>query len=121
MLAELLWGDKPDDVANANLRMALSNLRKLVGPCLDITRSDVAIARGCRYEVDVQHFQTRLSQVDLATLESNCTLLEEAMSLYRGDFLEGLPVRVPRALRNGPCASGSATVRWPCKGSIACP
>ena len=36
VLAELLWGDKPDDVANANLRMALSNLRKLVGPCLHI-------------------------------------------------------------------------------------
>ena len=93
VLAELLWGDKPDDVANANLRMALSNLRKLVGPCLDITRSDVAIVKGCRYDVDVQQFQTRLNQVDLATLESNCTQLEEAMALYRGDFLEGLAVR----------------------------
>ena len=93
VLAELLWGDKPDDVANANLRMALSNLRKLIGPCLEITRSEVAMVKGCRYDVDVQHFQTRLSQVDLATLESNCSLLEEAMALYRGDFLEGLPVR----------------------------
>lgn len=93
VLAELLWGDKPDDVANANLRMALSNLRKLIGPCLDITRGDVAMGKECRCDVDVQHFQTQLGQVDLATLESNCTLLEEAMALYCGDFLEGLPVR----------------------------
>ncbi len=93
VLAELLWGDKPDNVANSNLRMALSNLRKLVGPCLDITRSDVALVKGRLYDVDVEHFQTRLSQVDLATLESNSSLLEEAIALYRGDFLEGLSVR----------------------------
>lgn len=93
VLAELFWGDKPDDVANVNLRMALSNLRRLLGPALDITRTEVTIAKDCRYALDVELFQTRLSQVDPATLESNCNSLEQAMALYSGDFLEGLSVR----------------------------
>jgi DNA-binding SARP family transcriptional activator len=93
VLAELFWGDKPDDVANVSLRMALSNLRKLLGAALDITRTDVSVAKGCRYALDVELFQTRLSQVDPATLESNCNSLEQAIALYGGDFLEGLSVR----------------------------
>jgi DNA-binding SARP family transcriptional activator len=93
VLAELFWGDKPDDVANVNLRMALSNLRKLLGPALDITRSDVSVSKNYRCILDVELFQSRLSQVDPATLESNCNSLEQAIALYTGDFLEGLSVR----------------------------
>ena len=80
----------------------------------------MSIVKGCRYDVDVQQFQTRLNQVDLATLESNCTQLEEAMALYRGDFLEGLAVRDASASRNGPCVNESATAKWLCKRFTAC-
>ena len=47
-LAGLLWGEMPDDNARTNLRKALSNLRRLVGPHLSIERQAVAFNRDSR-------------------------------------------------------------------------
>ena len=89
-LAGLLWGDMPEDKARMNLRQALANLRRLVGPYLDITRQAVAINRDNPYCLDVGRFESLATG---ATLEGDVEPLREAVELYRGDFLEGFYVR----------------------------
>lgn len=84
-LAGFLWGDLPEKNANANLRKTLTNLRKLVGSHLVITRETVAVDRANPPWVDVCEFE-------LAVDSSNPVRLETAVSLYHGDFLEGFYV-----------------------------
>ena len=85
-LADLLWGDRGDVQARANLRKALSRLREaLPRPaqgCLELDASGLAV-RADAIEVDIARFETLARQ---GTPES----LERAASLYRGHFLEGL-------------------------------
>ena len=89
-LAGLLWGDMPEAKALTNLRKALANLRRLVGPHLIITRQTVAFNRDAPYRLDVELFEAgaRLTGAE-APIES----LQSAVKLYRGDFLEGFFVR----------------------------
>ena len=42
-LATLFWGGSPQDKAMASLRVALSNLKKNLGPFLTITRTTAGI------------------------------------------------------------------------------
>jgi DNA-binding SARP family transcriptional activator/predicted ATPase/predicted negative regulator of RcsB-dependent stress response len=85
-LAGLLWGELPDANANANLRKTLTNLRRLVGPYLTITRDAVALNEGDPPWVDVREFEAALQIGDPAHLET-------AVELYRDDFLDGFYVR----------------------------
>ena len=89
-LAELFWGDMPEANAQNNLRKALSDLRKLVGPHLEIDRHSVAFKRDSFYWLDVEVFESRVGD---ARLEVSLTQLEEAMALYQGDFMQGFLVR----------------------------
>jgi DNA-binding SARP family transcriptional activator/predicted ATPase len=84
-LAGLLWGDLPEEKAAAGLRVALSNLRKLVGPHLAITRHAVAFDREQSYWLDVEAFRAAVAKGDI-------THLPAAVELYRGDLLEGFYV-----------------------------
>lgn len=95
-LATLLWGDMPDTEARTNLRLALSNLRKLVGAYLDISRETVLFNRNSPYWLDVERFQIALTQfqsVQNSSAGASLDLLRQAVELYRGDFLEGFAVR----------------------------
>jgi len=89
-LATLLWGELPDADAANNLRQALNNLRRLLDPYLEITRQTVAINTASAYWLDVAHFESMLA-AGLST--STTERLSEAVTLYRGDFLEGFNVR----------------------------
>jgi DNA-binding SARP family transcriptional activator len=86
VLAGLLWGDMPEAKALVNLRQALANLRRLLGPHLDITRQEVALNRDSRYCLDVERFEALAAGAELEDLR-------QAVELYRGDFLEGFYVR----------------------------
>jgi DNA-binding SARP family transcriptional activator len=46
--ASLLWGDRSEDGAEANLRKSLSNLRQLLGVALSSTRQTIV------YRLDVE-------------------------------------------------------------------
>lgn len=85
-LAGLLWSDLPEDNANANLRKTLTNLRKMAGPHLAITRESVAVDQTNPPWLDVQKFEAALDSGDPIELET-------AVDLYRGDFLDGFYVR----------------------------
>ncbi|HEV8441242.1 MAG TPA: BTAD domain-containing putative transcriptional regulator [Methylomirabilota bacterium] len=87
-LAALLWGETRDDQARNSLRQCLFVLKSALGSnvsrALSISGDTVAIDAHA-VEVDVARFE-RLAASHAA--ES----LEEAVSLYRGDFLEGLVI-----------------------------
>lgn len=92
-LAGLFWGEMPDVSATNNLRQALTNLRKLVGPYIDITRDSVAFNRSAPYSLDVEIFRDLLRLSSGQPLNQRAGLLRQALALYRGEFLEGFYVR----------------------------
>jgi predicted ATPase/DNA-binding SARP family transcriptional activator len=86
-LAGLLWRDLSEANARANLRKILSNLRRLVGPHLAITRYEVGINHETEFWLDVAEFEAGVAPG--APIEQ----IEKAVSLYQGDFLYGFDVR----------------------------
>ena len=85
-LAGLLWGDVPDVTARASVRKALANLRRVLGHQLDLDGQIVAFKPDQAHWVDVVDFVAKAGSLEAARLE-------EAVDLYRGDFLSGFYVR----------------------------
>ena len=86
-LAGLLWGDLPEEGARANLRLALTKLRRVAADQLQVSRGYVA-ADPSSYWLDRREFEAALAGGDGA-LER----VRAAVGLYRGDFLDDLVVR----------------------------
>jgi DNA-binding SARP family transcriptional activator len=63
-LAGLLWGDKSEGSAKANLRKSLSKLGQMLGDVLIITRQTVAFNRDRAYWLDVEVFESALAGDD---------------------------------------------------------
>jgi DNA-binding SARP family transcriptional activator len=95
-LAGLLWPEWPDRDARNNLRYALSNLRHAIGdraqskdrtatpPFLHISRQTIQFNESSDTWVDVTALTTLL-ETPAPTIRE----LEEAVDLYRDEFLEG--------------------------------
>ncbi len=84
-LAGIFWGDKPETVARANLRTALSQLRQHIGECLSTRRQTVAFNPACNHTIDVVDFEA-------ACREEAVPELRRAVDMFRGDFLEDFAV-----------------------------
>lgn len=82
-LAALLWGDMPEAAARANLRLALSRLRRVVGDCLIQERQTVAFDFEQAAWVDVRAFAQTLHGGRTHSTDA----LRTATNLYRGAFL----------------------------------
>ncbi|MEM7130025.1 MAG: tetratricopeptide repeat protein [Chloroflexota bacterium] len=92
LLATLFWGDVPDSRAKKNLRDILSNLRKVMGPYLEITRQTVALTIPTE-AIDVCQFEALLSATqDDNSSQQGLASLKSAAALQRGEFLEGFRV-----------------------------
>lgn len=91
-LAGLLWGDSPEGQAKASLRQELSNLQKLVGPFLQVTRQSVGFDRTSSYWLDVDAFMSA-AQNGLSDAVGAHRYLTAAAALYAGDFLADFHVR----------------------------
>ncbi len=105
-LATLLWGEHPNDAARLSLRVALSSLREALAPLdpgqdhpalLEITHQSVQLnLEPERCWVDAVEFDARLTACaahphhTIARCPSCIQNLEEAVALYRGDFLADL-------------------------------
>jgi WD40 repeat protein/DNA-binding SARP family transcriptional activator len=89
VLATLFWPEADDSQAGASLRNVLSNLRGLVGDCLGLTR-EAALLQGESLSVDVAQFDALLKRT--GDQETDVVQMEAAVSLYRGDFLQGFHV-----------------------------
>jgi predicted ATPase/DNA-binding SARP family transcriptional activator len=89
-LAGLLWPDRPERSARADLRVALANLRQVLGdheatpPFLLISRQTLQFNQASDAWIDVKSLES-LSQAGQPTGE----LMEEAVDLYRGEFMAG--------------------------------
>ncbi len=95
-LADLLWDDRPQTQALANLRSILSSLRRVLGPYLAVTRQTVAFNHESDYWLDMQAFASALdasqthSHLNLEECAECVRELETAVTLYNGRFLQGL-------------------------------
>ncbi len=88
-LASLLWSEVTEQRAAGNLRVVLSNLRRLAPDHLDITRRTVSIQEGSDWWTDTAAFES-LAQAHGPEAMSR---RQEAVALYQGDFLEGFYLR----------------------------
>lgn len=99
-LATMFWSEKDERAAMGNLRTALSGLRTMhsLPDYLEIERFTLGIRSNQNLWVDVLVFE-KLEQTVLRTSPSGLltdvelNALSEAVSLYRGEFLEGFSVR----------------------------
>src|SRR5262245_56259406 len=84
-LAATLWPESGHAAALTNLRNALTDLRRLLGPaagCLCSPSPHTLVLATDKARVDAATFEAMIQQGDLAALT-------EAVSLYRGPLLEG--------------------------------
>lgn len=95
-LATLLWPEKNSTAARTDLRKSLWVLKKAVGEdVLDISPQSVSIRSEADLWLDVDHFHRLLASCEQHghgkdEVCAGClTPLEEAVNLYRGDFLAG--------------------------------
>jgi DNA-binding SARP family transcriptional activator len=87
-LAALFWQDLSESAAATNLRVVLANLKRLLGPSLEITRHTLGINPLNAPWVDAAAF------CELADpIQTDPLLLQRADTLYDGDFLAGFDVR----------------------------
>ncbi|RME84607.1 MAG: hypothetical protein D6775_05060 [Caldilineae bacterium] len=87
-LAEFFWEGRDEKQAAANLRTVLSMLNKQLGGFMKIGRQTVGIDTNQAIAVDVWQFEQGLAA--LLEAETNAPdALDEALRLYRGEFLEG--------------------------------
>jgi len=86
-LTALLWGESGEARARQNLRQALTDLRRALkgSPSLLVSRDAVAL-REEDVDTDVARFERLLTG-------GTPDALEEALALYRGEFLDGLSIR----------------------------
>jgi DNA-binding SARP family transcriptional activator len=93
MLLDLFWDKMRETDAAANLRTVLSNLRRLVGEHLTITRQTVTFNRDQAYWLDVDIFEAQAHNAKQGISDHEEATLQAAIDLYSGDFLEGFYLR----------------------------
>jgi predicted ATPase/DNA-binding SARP family transcriptional activator/Tfp pilus assembly protein PilF len=98
-LAALFWPDYDQGHAFAYLRRTLWTLNQALGPhVLDTGRETIALRRDANLWIDVDRFQSLLAACRTcghagAPCPPCHDRLDEAIALYRGDFLTGLTLR----------------------------
>ena len=90
-LAELLWPERPQGAALANLRHTLAGVRTAIEdqaaaqPCLLVTNAALQLDLSAGIYVDIAHFATLMAPGAAASAAA----CQEALALYGGPFLEG--------------------------------
>ncbi len=95
--ATLLWPEKDQAGARANLRRTLYDLSHILGPqLLDVAAETVALHAGAALWLDIAQFQHVLAAclpekqaASLSTDDTCLARLVDAADLYRGDFMAG--------------------------------
>ncbi|HEX9869233.1 MAG TPA: BTAD domain-containing putative transcriptional regulator, partial [Candidatus Tectomicrobia bacterium] len=99
VLADLLWDERSHHQALSNLRVVLTSLRKKLGPYFTITRQTIAANADTKIWSDVGEFEALLEAVHKAggiSSPQEAERAEQAVNLYRGEFLEGFYIRESR-------------------------
>ena len=99
ILADLLWDDRPQEQTLANLRSLLSGMRRKLGSYLIVTRQSISFNHNSNYWLDVSAFTTQLpplAETNHVISPDERSQRETAVSIYRGNFLDGFYVRESR-------------------------
>ncbi len=102
-LTALLWPDQPEERARQSLRQALLHLRQALGESAErsffvATRDTIQLNPHSAIALDVAEFTARIAACQshrhrrLTTCRPCLQRLREAVALYRGDFLQQLPL-----------------------------
>jgi class 3 adenylate cyclase len=86
-LVDELWGDDPPKAAVGSLQNFVSELRKLLGVDVLVTRSPGYVLAIERDAVDVHRFERMLREAGSAAPGQRATSLREALALWRGPAL----------------------------------
>ena len=87
-LAGLLWGELPEADARRNLRGVVMKLRQFVETHLIITNQTLAFDVNSAYWLDVAQLTATVEQGQVANVHT----LQEAVGLYRGEFMADFQV-----------------------------
>lgn len=96
VLAALLWPESDESRARSALRRTLATLNRAIdGPWLEATRKTIQLVPHPALEVDVIQVRSLLAECRKAKndCERRIPLLEKAISLFRGVFLEGFTLQ----------------------------
>jgi hypothetical protein len=109
-LAGLLWSDLPEATARANLRLALTKLRRALPAQLLVTRQTVALDPARPVWVDAVEVERLLAG------KPEGEELLAAARLCRGEFLAGFEAPGPSCSTSGCWAAGPppGPTSWPC-------
>ncbi|MCJ7432787.1 MAG: AAA family ATPase, partial [Anaerolineales bacterium] len=91
-LIGLFWPEMSEERARRALSQALWNIRRSVPDLLDINSKTISISKGITLWVDIESFEQMVKPaLDAAPLDENARQnLEQALDLYRADFLDGI-------------------------------
>src|ERR1051325_5557763 len=98
----MLWSDRPEGQAIANLRTVLSNLRRRLGNYVVIEADQIAFQSGTNCWIDALELRGGLAQAEAWRRDSGVSRaqglqLARALEIYRGDFLEKFDLREARS------------------------
>lgn len=91
VLAGLLWSDSPEEDARRNLRVEIQKLRQHLSTYLEINHHDIALNSNCWS--DAHDFEAALVSMRAGHFSESVAELQNAVNLYRGDFLQDFAVR----------------------------
>ena len=93
-LVDLLWEGVSERKARSNLRYTLRNVRKLVGDYVEVNGENVAFNGTLPYWTDVSAFLNGAHATAASSAAAgDPTILDESLSLYRGEFLSGFQIQ----------------------------
>lgn len=89
-LMEALWGDEPPERATNALQVYVSQLRKALGPDVIMTQSRGYLVHVAGGKLDLERFESLVAESRRSEPAAAARLLEEALSLWRGEPLADL-------------------------------
>ena len=105
-LASILWEESPEPEALLNLRVVLSNLKKLFPDHLQITRRKVGWVNNAHFIVDAIRIHDVISSITgsynprKSIVYSDAKTVMTIVQLYHGDFLQGFYIKNSIAFEN---------------------
>ncbi len=89
-LIEELWGETAPKTATTSLHNAVSQLRRLLGAEMLVTRPPGYVLRLDESQLDAARFERLLREARGADADERGRVLREALSLWRGEALAGI-------------------------------
>jgi DNA-binding SARP family transcriptional activator/class 3 adenylate cyclase len=84
LLIDVLWGEQPPRTASTSLQNLISQLRKILGPDVLVTKPPGYVLRIRRERLDLNRFRALVEQARTAPPEVRAAHLREALALWRG-------------------------------------